>query len=278
MFEGRKLLIASMHEKERVLGPLLEKEFKVHVLLDSSLNTDKFGTFSGEIERTKSVFETLRLKCNEAHKLSSIDLVIASEGSFGPHPTFYFVPANEELIMLRDYRYDLEIVAHFISTETNFSSIILENESELHEFAEKVNFPSHGLIMRSNSENPVEFIKGINTWEKLAEAFQYFSSQSKEVYVETDMRAHMNPTRMKQIELCGLELIKKMKSCCPACHSPGYDVVNVTPGLPCENCSFPTKSILSLTYECKKCSYTEKKFFPKGKQVEEATYCDICNP
>ncbi|MFX8844708.1 hypothetical protein ABTM93_19885, partial [Acinetobacter baumannii] len=80
-FEGRKLLIATQHQKEKVIRPLLEKELKVRCDTVANLNTDVFGTFTGETERKEDPLTTLRNKCSWAMREANYDLAVASEGS-----------------------------------------------------------------------------------------------------------------------------------------------------------------------------------------------------
>jgi hypothetical protein len=98
MFKGRKLCIASMHKKEKVLKPLLEKELGVICKVAENLNTDFLGTFSGEVERIISPLDAARQKCVLAMELSNCDLAVSSEGSFGPHPIYGFIPCDDELL------------------------------------------------------------------------------------------------------------------------------------------------------------------------------------
>lgn len=51
MFAGRKLLIATKHEKEKVIAPILARELGVKCFVVSNLDTDELGTFTGEIDR-----------------------------------------------------------------------------------------------------------------------------------------------------------------------------------------------------------------------------------
>lgn len=95
MFEGRKLVIATKHQKEQVLSPLLSHSLGVHVIVPNNLDTDLLGTFSGEVERKHDPITTARLKCQWAMDLTNCDLAVASEGSFGSHPAAFFLPANE---------------------------------------------------------------------------------------------------------------------------------------------------------------------------------------
>jgi hypothetical protein len=88
----------------------------------------------------------------------------------------------------------------------------------------------------------------------------------------------MNPMRRKVIASAGEKLMKKIKSICPTCSTPGFDVEDIVPGLPCEQCCLPTKSPLAFIFLCKKCSYKMRQDFPKDKTTEDPMYCDYCNP
>ena len=102
IFDGRKIVIATMHEKEKIIGPLLENTFGMIPVLAKHFNTDLYGTFSGDIQRQGSQLEAARRKAIAALTLMDADLVVASEGSFGPHPSVPFFQSNLELIVLID--------------------------------------------------------------------------------------------------------------------------------------------------------------------------------
>ena len=98
MFEGRSLFIATNHRKESAIQPILERELNVNCFSIPMFNTDQFGTFSGEIERSQSPVDTLKAKCQLGFEVTGCDLVIATEGSFGAHPDLPFCAAHDELI------------------------------------------------------------------------------------------------------------------------------------------------------------------------------------
>ena len=278
MFAGRKLLIATKHQKETVIAPLFESEFAMHCFTSDAFDTDKLGAFSGEITRKKNALTTLRNKCILGSKATNCDLVVASEGSFGPHPTLFFAHADEELVMLKDFKNDLEIVASLISLETNFNGQVIHSEAELSEFADKVKFPTHGIILKPTEKSRSNIKKDITSKVTLINAYQQLKNDFTTVYAETDMRAMYNPTRMQVIEQTTKKLIEKIKTICPHCAVPGFDIVKYNPGLPCELCSLQTRSTLSAVYECQKCAYQQVKMFPRGVKFEDPTYCDHCNP
>ncbi len=278
MFQNRDLLIATMHKKEVVLAPLFEQKLGVKAFVPKNYDTDSFGTFTGEVERKENTLNTVRQKCLQALKFYNYDLGIASEGSFGPHPIIPFLPANEEIIIFIDLKNDLEIIGRKIEIETNFSSREVESYKELEEFAKNSKFPSHGLILKCSDDKKSPILKGINQWKLLKSSFVDLKSFGSKILVETDMRAMHNPTRMNTIKKAGEALVEKINSKCPSCFIPGFGITSASPGLPCEFCGSPTKSIKSYTYHCHKCSYETIEEFPKGKFTEDPMYCDYCNP
>ncbi len=278
MFKGRKLIIATKHKKERVIAPIVEKELGVNCFVTADLDTDQLGTFTGEIERKDDPITAARKKCFIAMELTNCDLAIASEGSFGPHPTIYFVPADDEFLIFIDKKNGLEIIAREISVETNFNGSAIKDEKMLLEFATNANFPSHGLIIKKSKDENKDIVKGITNKKQLNTVFLSFINNYGTAYIETDMRAMYNPTRMKIIECVAKKLTEKINSLCPLCNMPGFGITEVKDGLPCEICYFPTRSTLSYIYSCQKCNCKKEVKYPKGKQAEDPMYCDFCNP
>jgi hypothetical protein len=185
-FEGRQLVIASMHQKEQVLRPLLEASLKVTVSVANGLNTDLLGTFSGEIARIADPLTTARKKCELALDLTGGDLVLASEGSFGAHPSAFFLPANEEWLLLIDRKHQLEIHARHLSTATNFAGQEFSSLEELEAFASKVGFPSHGLILRRSKDELEGLLKGITDPDQLrTAAIQLLETQGLDLLKQT---------------------------------------------------------------------------------------------
>ena len=278
MFAGRKLVVASMHQKEVVIAPPIENILGVCCFVAKNFDTDQFGTFSGEIERKMSPLDTARLKCYAAMKANACDLAIASEGSFGPHPSMFFVPADDELLVLIDKKNELEIVAREISTNTNFSCKEVSSKGELIEFAEQAKFPSHGLIMKSGGLSNQQILKGIQDWELLVNTFDQQIQLYDSITIETDMRAFCNPTRMELIQKTVNKLIEKILSVCPSCHTPGFGITDRREGLPCSFCGFPTRSTFAHISTCQKCGHKKEEVYPHGKTNEDPMYCDNCNP
>lgn len=267
-----------MHGKEKALAPILREALGVHVVVPGGLDTDSFGTFTGEVGREADVLSVLRSKCRMAMKMSGTDLAVASEGSFGAHPYIPFLPADEERLLLCDSRHGLEIQGGVLSSETNYSSGSFSGWEAVEAFARSAGFPDHGLILRTRKTEGEEIVKGITDHQQLRRAFDMLQQVTDTVHVETDMRAMMNPMRMKVIAQAANDLVERIRSVCPQCGRPGFGVVRTDAGLPCRQCRMPTRSVLRVIYFCNGCGNKHEVLNPGGRSAEDPMHCDWCNP
>ncbi|MDB9534836.1 hypothetical protein PN451_03060 [Dolichospermum planctonicum CS-1226] len=288
IYNNRVAILATMHNKEKVISPLLKEHLGINVIVTEGLNTDIFGTFTREIKRPDTQVITARLKAkkalemyNEKIALPMAGVAISSEGSFTPHPLIPYIYANREIIIFLDQENDLEIIGEVFSIETNFNHQTISSLEEAEKFAKKVGFPEHGLIISFNniSTGKTEFIKGITSQENLINSVEIaIKNTNCKFNIETDMRAMYNPTRMKNIALATQDLINKINSLCPRCNTPGFIINQKISGLPCELCHQPTSLIKAVIFQCQKCSFTQQQLFPNNQEFADPTLCEYCNP
>jgi hypothetical protein len=276
-FEGRTLLLPTKHGKERVLAPILEKALGVRLVV-ADIDTDALGTFSGEIERTLDPVSAALAKSRLAIERFGADLAVASEGSFGPDPFVGMVPVNEELLVLLDDKERLQIQVAVRSTDTNFSASEIVNRHQLEQFANKTQFPSHALILRQSEGSLKNLHKGITQWDELYSIFELIRAEHGSAWVETDMRAHLNPSRMDIIASAAHRLVERIQSTCTACGAPGFGITKQVSGLPCDWCGTATRAELYAVSECQRCGYSQEDWFRKGRKTEDPAYCERCNP
>ncbi|MFS8776509.1 hypothetical protein NW806_09385 [Synechococcus sp. W65.1] len=215
--------LATLHRKEEVTAPLLAEHLGIQVQV-IPLDTDQFGTFSRERPRPGDPLHTLRLKIERARQAYPAPLVLASEGSFGPHPQIPWMPWNQEWVMLKVFESGadpLELVGYAESTPTNFSHRWVQSFAEALDFAQKVGFPEHALIALDQPENPQVIHKGIQDEATLRQVVEELLARQQGLHLETDMRALYNPTRLQVIAAATQNLIAKAQSLCPACGTPG---------------------------------------------------------
>ncbi|MFZ5630192.1 MAG: DUF6671 family protein [Spirochaetota bacterium] len=274
VFPRDRVVIATRHAKAKAIRPAFRRlGLSVQTV---RADTDALGTFSGEVERRGTPLECALEKCRMAHALSGEPCCLGSEGSFGPHPHLPFAASGFEILAFTDFARGYSVHEQLITFETNFASEIISSVSMLEDFATRAGFPSHALVLYagSRSERPA---KGIKSWDRLLELFQ-LSAKAAPVRVETDMRAHVNPTRMKVIAALAKKLARRLQRVCPACGVPGYGLVDTETGLPCDWCRRPTQLVQKEIHGCALCGHLSHALRQDGLIHADPAQCDYCNP
>lgn len=121
--------------------------------------------------------------------------------------------------------------------------------------------------------------KGVSEWSELKEAYEWAKDISPDgsVFLETDMRAFANPTRMSIIAKAAEVLAKKINSFCPRCNAPGYSIKESLAGLRCRACGQKTENFYADVYSCELCEHTETKE-RENLTAADPMYCGYCNP
>ena len=277
-FRRKVLHMVSRHQKQQYIEPVLASRLGFICKTVSEVDTDLLGTFSGEVARTLSPVACAREKCKRAREYVNDGYLLASEGSFGPHPTLGWVTAGEEWLLLYDIEEDAELIVRDITLDTCFLGKAIANEQQCLDFLQKVGFPNQRVIVKSSQEQPEIIFKNGSTPEEIVKIMHNMLNEKGNCYIETDMRAMFNPTRQRHLnKLAGL-LADKLNSICPDCGWYGFSVTSVERGLPCSWCGTPTNSVSNEIYTCKRCNCNQNKKFPKGIQQEDPQYCNQCNP
>ena len=269
---SNKIVFLTCHQKAQAISPaLFLRGFELSTY--DAFNTDTLGTFSDETKRQLSQMDTALHKAKLACELTGSQFGLGSEGSFGPHPQVHLLPWNYEVLAFWDAHNEHAIYAVFGTAETNFASQQISSLEQALEFAQQAQFPSHGLILGGHMD--AHFQKGIQDESELREKINRALQTHATVWLETDMRAHMNPTRMRAISQAAQKLSDLLGSECPACQLPGYGLHKYIPGALCTTCGHTTQRPKAEQWHCLKCHHTEDK--PLNTHVS-AAHCDICNP
>jgi hypothetical protein len=281
LYSECNIILTTKHAKSIAIATPFYEKLGASIL-EHVTDTDKLGTFSGEIERKGNALECARRKCELSLELSEqVELSLASEGSFGPHPFMPFIPCDHEILYFIDRKRDFHMHLSQLSDKTNYSMQSLSSIEELQKFAKDALFPSHALILRPSNRTVKEPIfKGIESLTVLEEAFKEcikYSSDGK-VWVETDMRAQFNPSRMLVIGELAEKLSKRLATHCPSCDLPGWGKVGTEMGLPCGWCGSETEMIKHEILGCVKCSYKEINENSDKLKHADPKYCSFCNP
>lgn len=271
MHAGLTAALATQHGKDRVIAPAFAAVTGLAIRVPSGIDTDALGTFTGETPRPATMRHTARMKARLGMQATGLPLGIASEGSFGPHPFIPFLAAGRELMIFIDDRQGIEVVEEAVSERTNFAALDLVPGADVEGFLQRVGFPSHALVLRHGEH----VTKGIDTLSQLE---SLLSSCTGSARLETDMRAHVNPTRMSEIGKLAVRLARRVATPCPACAAPGFGITRSEVGLPCEACGTPTLLAKHLVSGCASCGHETHLPRNDGRAVASPGECPECNP
>jgi hypothetical protein len=260
-----------------VIAPVLAELPGCRVEKVDGFDTDLLGTFTRDIAREGSQLDAARKKARIGMELSGLCIGLASEGSFGTDPFSGMLPWNRELLIWIDDRLGIEIIATSAG-KTNLSHRLIESWEEAMDFARSAGFPQHHLVIRPADENHPELRKGLADWDSLGDAVTWALNfaPNRRAFIETDMRAFANPTRLENIRLAAVDLGRRLSSFCPACGAPGFALGGQVRGLPCEDCGTPTNEVKADSHRCVRCEH--QMLVEREREYASARYCDYCNP
>lgn len=277
-YQGQKASLLTQHGKESVICPELHASTGLDVIHVTGFNTDTLGTFTRDVARQGNQLAAARTKAKIGMDLSGFSIGIASEGAFDVDPFMGVLAWNYEIVIFIDADRCLEIIG-FASGQAQSAHQLVSNWDELKPFLITAQFPSHHVVVRPDNEHHSELRKGINSLDSLKEAYSWAHHLSKDgkVFVENDLRAHANPTRMALIQKATQDLSQKIASSCPRCNSPGFWITESIKGLPCSECGSPTQLPLANVWSCGACQQrTEKPISPSA--LADPMKCHYCNP
>lgn len=271
----RSVAIVTMHGKEQAIAPVLAA-LGLRVVPGPPLDTDRFGTFTRERARPSGQWETALAKAREGSKLlPEVDLVVSSEGAFGPHPQFPLAPAGIEMVCLLEVASGQSLMGLDIDPGTNFGRCRIEDLEALDRFAATSGFPRHGLVVLG-ADGVTVLAKGVRDSGHLRQLAAAELATGGMPWVETDMRAHMNPTRMQAIGRATLDLARRLRERCPNCRHPGWEW-RPRGGRPCGACGQPTSEQWKLLRECHACGHLEQQIVDEDRTASPGR-CPSCNP
>lgn len=279
-FTGRTLAIATLHGKERAIGPALAEPLALAGWAAASIDTDRFGAFSGEVQRLLEPHAAAEAKARAALAEHGGDLAIASEGSFVPYPPAPMLTLDEEWLVIVDARQHRVFTHRHATLEAVFAGQLCTSLEALRAFVRKHPFPEHSLVLRPRERwrvgDPVE--KGVNSIERLEQAARELLERCGTLWVETDLRAHHNPTRMRAIAAAAREFALELTTPCPACRGPHFRIVRALAGLPCEACGEPTELTRVRVRACEACGHELEIPRSDDRRAADPGSCGACNP
>lgn len=285
----RTLLIASMHRKEDALIPVLTTYFpdlRYHVA--TNIDTDQFGTFSGEKKRVDTMEVTVKKKALDAiQKNPWYDLVCATEWSFVGE-WFWWVRHVEYIILIDLRAWYTFLIRYTWYVASAFSLATHEWRIAEQTLCEYLSFPAYGVIMSPHRKKrswsslcwwpSTHIVKGITDLSSAKETFCRLQDLAKEwiVVIESDFRAMYHPWRMEGIQNATKQLCEQICMVCPQCDTPWWRVQHVTWSARCRFCGLCTTYPTHEVWWCCQCTYTEEKCIDTTNFPLDS--CPLCNP
>lgn len=275
-YAGLTASMATKHDKVPLVAPALADGVGMTVVA-AVVDTDRLGTFTGEVERPGTPWQTAVAKAMLGLERVGGRLGLASEGSIGPHPAAPVLIAAHELIVLVDRELDIVVGEYESGMDIRTVAAELAPGDPLDSLLQRGDVPRHAVIVRPAQGSPIAVGKGLRQRDEIERWIRVASAVSPDgrAIVETDLRAHECPSRRPMIERAARRLALRVAARCPACRCPGWGVTSVQPGAPCSTCDTPTRLPLAHTWGCPRCEATERLV---TSAPAEPANCPWCNP
>ena len=272
-YRGRTIAVGTRHGKQHQFQPAFSAVLGAALHTPADLDTDRFGTFSGEPARTGSAIDAARAKARLAIAVTGLPFGLASEASYGRLPGDWF--GHEELLLFIDAELGIEIMEGHRTLSVPGVTQQVHDIDEVHP-ALLDGLPDQALIVRPYRHGgPIT--KGITDTATLRAAISAAAAQSADAMaqVEPDLRAHHNPSRRLVLVRLADKLARRLATACPDCGAPGFGRVGAQPGRPCRVCATPTPLIGTEIHGCAACGHQSSR--PVGDSADPAD-CPVCNP
>ncbi|TDW30001.1 DUF6671 family protein [Cryobacterium psychrophilum] len=274
-YAGARVAFATMHGKEQLAqGPFYDT-LGAGVVAPTGLDTDQFGTFSGEIVRTLSPRAAAQVKARLGMHLADTPYGLASEGSFSSGLGF-LVEHHEVLLFIDEIR-GLELVEATIATSPLPPARPIATVDAALTYATAIGYPAQGLILRGGAAGEI-IHKNLNSLEALRSAMSQLllHTPGRPIVISPDYRAHRCASRAAVIITLAENMARRLATPCARCHTPGFGQVGIERGLPCSDCGEPTRVIAADIFGCGNCPHTLRT--ARASRVAAPQWCDSCNP
>lgn len=266
---GVAVAVGTRHLKQRQLAPAFTDVLGAQLVVPDDLDTDRFGTFSGEVARTTSAHDTAHLKARLGMCVTGLRCGVASEASYGP-------AGHEEILLFLDDVRGIEVC------ETDWDAAEYAVSHRVRSVQDLPASLTKGLAAQAVIVHPSGscdgVIKGINDIACLRAAVATAAARAEDgtAVVEPDLRAHHSPRRQRVLARLAYRLAHRLATPCPACGTPGFGRHRSVTGLPCTGCGSPTSLPLYDEHAC--CACPHRSTVHVGPPGADPARCEYCNP
>jgi len=271
-YRGRQVAVGTRHGKQDQFRPAFTEILGAHLVTPPNLDTDQFGTFSGEISRPGAAVAAARAKARLAMEVTGLPLGLSTEASYGRLPDGN-CPGHEEIVLFVDSELHIEVLEGNRTTSVPGSSHAVARGADVPAYL-LAGLPNQALIVRGEDVDPVKGITGVADLHTAVATVSALSAHSLAI-VEPDLRAHHNPSRRVVLTTLAERLARRLATACPACGAPGFGQVDNEYGLPCRVCATPTPAAWRAVQGCPRCPHTTTVAVAESG---DPALCPACNP
>ncbi len=269
--------MGTMHGKERQVAPAFAEELGARVIAPAGIDTDRFGTFTGDVARTLTPMTAATAKARLAMCAAGARYGLASEATYDSW--LGMVAMHSEILVFIDDERDIRVVEGRNAPGAPGAPRLIDGAEQAVEEARRFGFPAQGAAVKAVvGERMRLFGRGITDTSELVAAVDaaVAAADAGRAWLEPDLRAHHNPSRREVIASLAGRLARRLATPCPGCGCPGYGRVDVREGLPCQSCGCPTSLIAADIHGCPACEY--RSTVARTGALAEPRFCPECNP
>ncbi|CAM5465257.1 DUF6671 family protein [Leifsonia shinshuensis] len=273
-YRGATIVFATRHGKERQAAAPFHEQLAAHVIAPDDIDTDQFGTFTGDIERTRTPLSAALDKALLGTALTGRPYALASEATYAS--AWGVLARHHELLLFHDRERQMTLTENTVVTVRGHGTTTVAGAEDAQAAAVRFGFPATHAVALIDDETGVVARKGLADTDALRAAVTELLARGAPVHIGPDYRAHANPERQVVITSLAERMAYRLTQLCPACRTPGWGVVGVERGLPCDVCGEPTAGITADVYGCGMCGSTRPS--PRPNDTISAQWCNACNP
>lgn len=300
-YAGTLAVVTTRHDKLELVAPPLWSAVGMGVVL-SAADTDALGTFSGEVPRVGGQLETAVRKARLGMAATGLHLGIASEGSIVDPSGFGLGAVDRELVVLVDDHRGIVVAGRASSTDVIAVAATVAPDQPIDDLLRRAEVPPHHLVVSPLGVSPTMSTpatvpaaapvagepqprwwagttKAVADRAGLAAAIERAAACSPQgrARVETDLRAHLCPSRRPVIAAAARDLATRLATRCPTCASPGWGRASVELGRACAWCGGPTDEIAAHRWACPACQASQRRSVAPDTPGDPGR-CPRCNP
>ena len=279
-YRGADITFGTRHGKHHQAREPFRRILSARVHAPADLDTDQYGTFTGEVPRLLAPLDAALAKARLAMAATGHEYALASEGSYGPIPGLG-LDGHEEILVFIDGARGWHIIEGQRSLVTPHPARTVAAVGDLAADLSGMRWPEQALIVRPQGYAAAvlpPIAKGVTDLGILDRAITTAARHSPVglASVEPDLRAQHNPTRRTVLTTLAERMAHRLATTCPACASPGCGRTRTERGLPCAACHLPTDVPQADVHTCPACAYSS--LVTRSDVAADPGQCLNCNP